>query len=112
MLGLKDGKRGTDRAKAGRWKTGTIVPRFGFEGGSFLWRDGKLGDNELDGCLRLCPLTSVDDYSSCRSTPSYDWAYCSLKNPERFSHKLIVNLLRLVPALLQKIKSTATKKFR
>lgn len=29
----------------------------------FLCEDGKLGDNELDGCPCFCPLTSVDDYS-------------------------------------------------
>ncbi|KAF0032120.1 hypothetical protein F2P81_016675 [Scophthalmus maximus] len=63
VSGLKDGKLGIDRAIVGHCKTGTIVPCLGFVGVLFLWRDGKPGDNELDGCLHLWPLTSVDDYS-------------------------------------------------
>lgn len=31
----------------------------------FLLRNEEIFDNKLDGCLRLCPLTSLDDYSLC-----------------------------------------------
>lgn len=99
-VGLKDGKLGNDRAIVRHWKTGTIVSWFGFEGVLFLWRDGKLGDNTLDGCPCLCPLTSVDDYSLCHGSFGFCrkllkgrglilhwWAYCSQKkkNSEFFS---------------------------
>lgn len=74
VLGLKDGKLGIDRATVGHWKTGTIVPGLGLEGVLFLCRDGKLSDNELDGCLHVCPLTSADDHFLCHGTC---WVECS-----------------------------------
>lgn len=36
LLRLKDGKLGIDLVRTGQWKTGTIVPWFGFEGVLFL----------------------------------------------------------------------------
>lgn len=89
-------------------ETGTIVTPFGWGGVLFLWRNGKRVDNELDGCPRRCPLTSVDDYSLCHGASqvlqenrlkkeqfdaSSDGLYCSPEKPPKdFSHSLIALL--------------------
>lgn len=127
VLGLKDGKLGIDRAIVGHWKNrnycsliwswGRFVSLEGWEAPwQWAWWMSVPLPSNICGWLFFVPrhfLGFVGSWWKGAVWSFISWAYCSQKNPERFSHKLIVNLLRLVYALLQKTPqktSTVTQK--